>query len=132
MNGKYTQFSYPQMQHIRCPTNESRSGIIKQLSLGLILKMQHFFWSNNLSTETKWSKPVKIWQSSLPDQFVYKNAIYGACLSICACCVLPSIIPPFAFQNKIYLISCLSVIVLIIIIVIAVLIYKQLRPSNYR
>merc|ERR1712241_583305 len=37
-----------------------------------------------------------------------------------------------ARRNKIYLISCLSVIVLIIIIVIAVLIYKQLRPSNYR
>jgi syntaxin 1A len=37
-----------------------------------------------------------------------------------------------ARRNKIYLIACLSVIVLVIIIVIAVLIYKQLRPSNYR
>merc|ERR1711971_88556 len=36
-----------------------------------------------------------------------------------------------ARRTKCYIIACLSLVVLIIIIVIAVLIYKQLRPSNY-
>ena len=70
-------------------------------------------------SDLNWSK-----SDSLPSQTNF--------LVLNACCVLRSIIPLFAFQNKICLLSCLSVIVLIIIIVIAVLIYKQLRPSNYR